>query len=41
MKINKVQDINGVGSDGIVVVHDNDEEKDIEGNLLTFISTTK
>lgn len=42
LKINKVseQEVNGVGGEG-VIVHDNDEEKDIEGNLLTFITVAK
>lgn len=28
------QEVNGVGGEGNAIVHDNDEEKDVEGNFF-------
>ncbi len=38
LKVNKVseQEINGVGGEGNAILHDNDEEKDVEGNTVTL-----
>ena len=36
LKVNKVseQEVNGVGGEGNAILHDNDEEKDVEGNFF-------
>ena len=36
LKVNKVseQEVSGVGGEGNAILHDNDEEKDVEGNFF-------
>ena len=41
LKVNKVseQEVNGVGGEGNAILHDNDEEKDVEGNFFVTKKT--